>query len=53
MATVVGMEDCRKYGLDVNVWTVNTTEELMTCRQLGVNAIITNYPDKAKKLYER
>ena len=47
------MEDCRKYGLDVNVWTVNTTEELMTCRQLGVNAIITNYPDKAKKLYER
>lgn len=46
------MEDCRKYGLDVNVWTVNSTEDLLRCRDLGVNAIITNYPVKARNLYE-
>lgn len=45
------MEDCRRYGLDVNVWTVNTTQELTQCRELGVNAVITNYPEKARILY--
>lgn len=45
------MEDSRKYGLDVNVWTVNSTEELLQCRQLGVNAVITNYPAKAREVY--
>ena len=45
------MEDCRRYGLDVNVWTVNSTADLMQCREYGVNAVITNYPDKALKLY--
>ena len=44
------MEDCRRYGLDVNVWTVNSTADLMQCREYGVNAVITNYPDKALKL---
>ena len=45
------MEDGRRYGLDVNVWTVNSTADLMQCREYGVNAVITNYPDKALKLY--
>ena len=45
------MEDCRRYGLDVNVWTVNSTADLMQCREYGVNAVVTNYPDKALKLY--
>ena len=45
------MEDCRRLGLDVNVWTVNTTQELMLCQDLGVNAVITNYPEKARILY--
>ena len=46
------MEDSRAGGLDVNVWTVNTAEELLQCRKYGVNAVITNYPAKAKALYE-
>jgi glycerophosphoryl diester phosphodiesterase len=46
------MEDCRKNDLEVNVWTVNSEEELLQCRQYGVNAIITNYPAKARALYE-
>ena len=45
------MEDCRRYGLDVSGWTVNSTADLMQCREYGVNAVITNYPDKALKLY--
>lgn len=45
------MEDSRKYGLDVNVWTVNFTEELLQCQKLGVNAVITNYPAKAREIY--
>lgn len=47
------MEECRANKLDVNVWTVNSENELLICRQLGVNAVITNYPIKAKMLYER
>lgn len=44
------MEDCRNLGLDVNVWTVNSTEDIKRCIDLGVHAIITNYPDKANSL---
>ncbi|MCR5655531.1 MAG: glycerophosphodiester phosphodiesterase [Lachnospiraceae bacterium] len=46
------MDDCKKNGLEVNVWTVNQTEHLMLCKQFGVHAVITNYPKKAKELYE-
>ena len=45
------MADCDMYGIDVNVWTVNSSENLLRCRELGVNAVITNYPDKARKVY--
>ncbi len=44
------MEDCKKHGLDVNVWTVNSTADIKKCIDLGVHAIITNYPDKAGSL---
>ena len=46
------MEDSRRFGLDVNVWTVNSEADLIRCREYGVNAVITNYPAKAIKLYE-
>ena len=46
------MEDSRRCGLDVNVWTVNSDADLILCREYGVNAVITNYPAKAIKLYE-
>lgn len=46
------IEDCKKYHLDVNVWTVNTEEIAKMCLSYGVNSIITNYPDKIRKIVE-
>ena len=46
------MEDCAMYDIDVNVWTVNSEKDMLRCKELGVNAVITNYPDKAIKLYK-
>ena len=45
------MEDCNKNGLDVNVWTINSEEAMLKCREYGVHAVITNYPDKAIRCY--
>ena len=44
------MEDAAKYGLEVNVWTVNTEEYVRFCMMKGVHGIITNYPDMARKI---
>jgi len=41
------LEACKKNGIDINVWTVNTPEHLMMCRMAGVTTVITNYPDLA------
>ena len=41
------MQDAACRNLDVNVWTVNEEIYMQMCCQFGVNAIITNYPDKA------
>lgn len=46
------MEKCKAYGLDVNVWTVNEEEVAQMCLQYGVNTLITNYPDKMRKVVE-
>lgn len=47
------MENAKKHGLDVNVWTVNDTAHLEAVCRYGVNAIITNYPDRATEVVER
>jgi glycerophosphoryl diester phosphodiesterase len=47
------MDDCNMFEIDVNVWTVNKKADLIKCRDMGVNAVITNYPDKARKIYEQ
>lgn len=44
------MEDAAAEGLEVNVWTVNEPEHMALCTKMGVNAIITNYPDTARKV---
>ena len=43
---------CKEFGLDVNVWTVNTVEIAKACLQYGVNALITNYPDTMKQVVQ-
>lgn len=47
------MEDCRRNGLAVNVWTVNDAKYMQLCLDAGVNAIITNYPDRAIALRDK
>ena len=44
--------DCHKKGLDINVWTVNEPEHLAMAGQLHVTTVITNYPDRARKILE-
>lgn len=46
------MEECREKGLEVNVWTANTKEEISLCRKMGVHAIIGNYPNKIREILE-
>ena len=45
------MEDCRKNGLLVNMWTIDTPEQMRACYRAGVHAVITNYPDKALEVF--
>ena len=37
----------KELGLEINTWTVNEIEHMKMCLMLGVDTIITNYPDKA------
>ena len=45
------MEDCRTNGIAVNIWTIDTPEQMRLCYRAGVNAVITNYPDRARKIF--
>lgn len=47
------MAECRAKKLDVNVWTVNSEADLAVCVREGVHAIITNYPDKARRASDK
>lgn len=46
------MKDCREKGLEVNVWTANSEEHIIFCCKAGVNAIITDYPDKTRAVID-
>ncbi|MBO7710077.1 MAG: glycerophosphodiester phosphodiesterase [Lachnospiraceae bacterium] len=46
------MEDCTDNGIAVNIWTIDTPEQMRICFRAGVHAIITNYPDRARKILE-
>ncbi len=43
-------EDCRKKGLKVHVWTVNEPSQIQGALRWGVDAVITNYPDRAREI---
>lgn len=40
------MEACRRNGIEVNVWTVDSSHDIKRAMELGVTGIITNVPDK-------
>ena len=46
------MEECLRKNVDINVWTVNEEEEMRRLVKLGVNSLITNYPDRARVIVE-
>lgn len=46
------VEACKKEGLNVHVWTINSEEEVRTMKKLKVDAVITNYPDMAKRILD-
>ncbi len=46
------VKECHDRGVRVHVWTANTEEDIDFLLKSGVDAIITNYPDVAKKQRE-
>lgn len=46
------LKQCRENGLEINVWTVNREDFARQCFAMGVDAVITNYPDVMRSLLE-
>ncbi len=44
---------CRKKGILVIPWTVNTEEDINNMLKIGVDGIISDYPDRLIKLYNQ
>ena len=45
--TETTLSEARSLGLRVVVWTVNETDDMLALARLGVDGIITDYPDRA------
>lgn len=45
-------EDCRKHGLKNHVWTINQEEHMRMVCEWQADAMITNYPDRGKRIAE-
>jgi len=45
--------NARKHGIPFGVYTVNTKEDLSAMLHLGVNAVVTNYPERITNYYEQ
>jgi glycerophosphoryl diester phosphodiesterase len=48
--TIVQKE--HKQGMLVNVWTCNDAEKMFDLINMGVNAIMTDYPDRLKQVID-
>lgn len=42
--------DAHEAGIQVNTWTVNSPQEILRCAREEADILITNYPDRAKKI---
>lgn len=45
-------EACKKEGIGINTWTVNTEADINEMIDRGVKGIIGNYPDKIRKIID-
>ena len=52
LCTTLGdeMRRCREKNIQINVWTVNDEKNMRRLNCMGVNSLITNFPDIAKKI---
>jgi Glycerophosphoryl diester phosphodiesterase len=48
MATPELVKKCQELGMKFIPWTVNTSEEIQQLVDMGVDGIITDYPDLLK-----
>lgn len=44
------LEECRKRGLLLHVWTVDKEEDIRRLAEAGIDAVITNRPDVARRI---
>ncbi len=44
------VEKCHEYGLKINTWTVNSKQYMKMACDMGLDGIITNYPDQALEI---
>ncbi|MBX3244483.1 MAG: glycerophosphodiester phosphodiesterase [Acidobacteria bacterium] len=44
---------CREKRIKLVPWTVNNVDDMIKMRDLGIDAIITDYPDRAVKVFRR
>ena len=44
------MQECHRAGIACNVWTVNDAQQIRAMLDIGVDGIITNYPELAIRL---
>ncbi len=47
------LKEAAMNGLDINAWTVNEKEPMELCCKWGINAMLTNFPDKARKISDK
>lgn len=47
------MENCKNSNMRIHTWTVNTYHDMEQCVRMGVDALITNYPNKARMFMEK
>lgn len=44
------VKNCSENGIGINVWTVNEEDDMRTMKKWGVHSIITNYPDRGRRI---
>lgn len=47
------LEDCRRYGLALHVWTVDDEAQMQALADQRIDAVITNRPDAARRVVDR
>ena len=46
------IKGCKKRGIEIRPWTINDPKDMKKLCKLGINGIITNYPDICRKVID-